>query len=45
MLGHVAQDTGQRSDAKACMARNRDMVLAAFERGQPKVAVVWRVTP
>ena len=38
MLGHIAQDTGERTDAEACMARNGDMVLAAFECCQPKMA-------
>ncbi len=38
MLGHVAQDTGQRADAEGPVARNGDVVLAAFEGGQAEMA-------
>ena len=33
MLGDVTQHLGQSTDAEALMARNRDVVLAVFERG------------
>jgi hypothetical protein len=38
VLSYVAQHAGQRTNAEARVTRNRDVVLAAFERGQPKMA-------
>ena len=38
MLGHVAEKTGQRSDPERRVAGDRDVVLAAFQSGQPEVA-------
>jgi hypothetical protein len=38
MVSHVAQDAGQGTNAETRVPRNRDVVLAAFERGQPKMA-------
>lgn len=38
MLSYVAQHAGHGTNAQARVARNRDVVLAAFEGGQPKMA-------
>lgn len=38
VLSYVAQDTGKGPNAEAPVARNRDVVLAVFEGGQPKMA-------
>lgn len=38
MLSYVAQDIGKGPNAEAPVARNRDVVLAVFEGGQPKMA-------
>jgi hypothetical protein len=38
VLSDVAQDAGQGTNPEARVTRNRDVVLAAFERGQPKMA-------
>ncbi len=37
MLSDVAQDAGEGPDAKAAVARNRDVVFTVFEGGQPKM--------
>ena len=37
MLGHVAEKTGQRSNPERRVAGDRDVVLAAFQGGQPEV--------
>ena len=44
MVSHVAQDAGQGTNAKTRVPRNRDVVLAAFEGGQPKMATCLTVT-
>lgn len=38
VLSYVAQDAGKGPNAEAPVARNRDVVLAVFEGGQPKMA-------
>jgi hypothetical protein len=38
MVSHVAQEAGQGTNAKTRVPRNRNVVLAAFERSQPKMA-------
>ncbi len=38
MLSDVAEDAGQRADPEGRVTRDRDVVLAAFESGQPKMA-------
>jgi len=38
MLSYVAQDAGQGTNAEARVLRNRNVVRAAFEGGQPKMA-------
>jgi len=38
VLSDVAQNAGQGTNPEARVTRNRDVVLAAFERGQPKMA-------
>ncbi len=38
MLGHVAEETGERPNPDRRVARNGDMVLATIERGQSEVA-------
>ena len=38
MLGDIAEKTGQRSDQERRVAGDRDVVLAAFQGGQPEVA-------
>ena len=38
MLGHVADDAGQRSNSERRVARDRDVVLAACQGGKPEVA-------
>lgn len=38
VLSYVAQNAGHGTNAQARVARNRDVVLAAFEVGQPKMA-------
>ncbi len=38
MLGHVAQDTGQRPNSKRRLAWNGDVMLATFGGGQSEVA-------
>ena len=38
MLSYVAQDAGKGPNAEAPVARNRDVVLAVFEGGQPEMA-------
>jgi hypothetical protein len=38
MLGHVLENTGEGSDSKRIMPRDRDVVLPGLVRGEPKVA-------
>jgi hypothetical protein len=38
VLSDIAQHAGQGTNAEARVARNRDVVLAAFKGGQPKMA-------
>jgi hypothetical protein len=38
VLSYVARDAGKGPNAEASVARNRDVVLAVLEGGQPKMA-------
>jgi len=45
VLSYVAQHAGHGTNAQARVTRNRDVVLAAFEGGQPKMATCMTSHP
>ena len=38
MRGDIPEDRGQRPDPKGAVSRDRDVVLATLQRGEPQMA-------